>query len=134
MSGDTPETVAKCVGLAQKFQSENGGFLPFGQVLELGELKYQAVDGEGAKEIIKVLNGIYCEKAARGILEWAALCTDVRVTDHEAYPNGTDAIHVAYEDRSGRSESYFVPYQERADGLTEYQPSFARNKPRRWFT
>lgn len=134
MHRENADTFANLVRLAQKFQQENGAFLPFGEILEGGELKYQTTDEENIREAISRLDSVYREKAAQGSLQWAALCTDVRLSNDETYPDGTDAIHVAYEDQDGQSVSYFVPYQTRADGAIEYQPSFARPKVRCWFT
>lgn len=134
MKQDAPDCVVTLIRLAQKFQLESGGFLPFGYILDGGERKYQAADSEDAKEIISVLDTIFRDRAAQGSLEWASLCTDIRVFDREAYPDGIDAIQVAYEDRVGQSVNYFVPYQEGADGALDYQPLFARVKERRWFS
>lgn len=134
MKQNVPDCVANLIRLAQKFQHENGGFLPFGEVLDRGERKYQATDSEDAKETISLLDTILRDRAAQGFLEWACLCTDVRVFDRGAYPDGTDAIQVAYEDRAGQSVSYYLPYQDRADGALDYQPLFARDKERRWFS
>jgi len=134
MNADIPETVGNLIGLAQKFQHENGQFFPFGEVLNRGKHTYQASDKEDAKEAFRVLDHAYREVAAEGFLEWAALCVDVRTTDAQLYPDGTDAIQVAYEEQDGQSTSYYVPYQERADGSIEYQPWFARDRAPCWFT
>lgn len=133
MGEETSDIVANLMRLAQKFQRENGGFLPFGEVCEDGERTYQAAEDETAGEIIGSLNQVYRAKVLHGAVEWATLCFDVRVTDIEAYPEGTDAIQVDYEDRNGQSLTYFVPYQERTNGTFEYQPSFIRSKDPRWF-
>ena len=131
-----PATVANLIRLAQQFQRENGGFLPFGEICQCGKRTYQAVGDEHlpAPQVISALDEIYREKIEHGAMEWAALCIDVHLTDPVGYSGGTDAIQVEYEDQTGRSESYFVPYRQRSKGIYEYDPVFRRQKAARWLT
>lgn len=123
--------------VAKRMLAEHGEFFPYGAFMKLnGEIVDCSADDEDehppSKRLIDVLTEDFRQRAARGEIRAAGICSDVRV----ARPGQTeknDAVHFALEHQSGEALDVFLPYNLDSSNEVVYGELFATQRTKQFF-
>ena len=122
---------------ARKCLDDQGGFFPFGRVLNRdGRQELQHADpGQGEHpnpaDVQSLLVGLNRARALRGEIRATAVCIDA----YWKYPDGrrSDAIVVELEHRDSEPFRVIVPYSKSSSGQWVYEPKLRTKGVRRVF-
>ncbi len=117
------------VPMAKKLLEEQGGFLPFGGVVQVsGEVVHLSGVSDGkalkADAIIETYELNLHDLARSGSIRASALVIDAKVT-RPGEQNPSDVICVRLEHATGEALEIFVPYCVVTRSCVEYRPLFA---------
>jgi hypothetical protein len=117
------------IKLAQELLRNQGGFLPFGAVVEAdGQVRYVAARGDreypGAQPLLDALTAEFRSMAAPGAIRASGICFDVLVAPNSDAPKG-NAIQCRLEHSNGEAMDVFTPYSKDLSGSFRYEEVYA---------
>lgn len=130
-SPDEAEDLAHdTLAYAQKLLTEQGGFAPFGTLIQAaGDRSVIGSDEGDVTEAIEGLRRAFRGEAQAGLIRASAVCFDI-VTRPPGSSEDTDAICIEVESRDGFCRALIVPYHQPEGGEASYgEPIEAEKRP-----
>jgi len=123
---------------AKQMLSLHGEFFPFGALMKLnGEIvdciAHTESEHPPSKKLIEILIEDFRERASRGEVRAAGICSDVRVA-RQGQQEKVDAVQFALEHQNGEAVDVFLPYDLDSAGEVRYGELFAVRRERVFFS